>query len=98
MCVAYAVVEWFEMKHRTGETISLAGWRVSDGGSDLHLLSDAVVLSIEPQGYAVLGREADMALNGGVAVDYACGAEVTLANGGDSIHLVFAGAVVDSVT
>ncbi|MBA3889292.1 MAG: DNA/RNA non-specific endonuclease, partial [Gemmatimonadaceae bacterium] len=62
--------QWFEV-HNYGTTpIDLNGWTIISAGSNQpdHVVSSSVVVA--PGMYAVLGRGADQARNGGVALDY----------------------------
>ncbi len=89
------LMEWFEVKNTTSQTINLAGWTISDNGADTHVISSALV---GPGGYLVLGQSTDTTLNGGATVNYSYGADIVLANGDDEIILTDpAGAVVDEV-
>ncbi len=60
--------EWNELFNATGFELDLVGWRLSDDGSDEHVIESSVVLP--PDGRAVLCRDADPLLNGGVDCDY----------------------------
>ena len=46
---------------------------------------------------AVLGRDADTAVNGGLVVDHAYGDDIRLGNGDDELHITFGTTVIDSV-
>lgn len=62
--------EWFEV-HNYGTTpIDLQGWTILSGGTSQpdHVIASSVV--VPAGGYAVLGRGADIARNGGVQIDY----------------------------
>ena len=62
--------EWFEV-HNTGtESINLQGWVIASGGSSQpdHVIGASV--PVPAGGFVVLGRGADIARNGGVALDY----------------------------
>jgi DNA/RNA endonuclease G (NUC1) len=60
--------EWFEVHNYGTEAVDLGGWKIRSGGDAEHTIAGGVVVA--PGGYAVLGRAADRARNGGVPVDY----------------------------
>ncbi len=88
--------EWFEVYNATDHDIDLQGVVIRDDSvaSEMHTIGASVVVA--PGAYAVLGNNADMATNGGVAVDYAYDT-VTLGNGSDGIVLEYNGVVIDQV-
>ena len=74
--------EWFEVYNSGSSNIDINGWIISDNGSDSHLINEEIILS---QGqYFVFGRNADIASNGGVNVDYEYSG-FTLGNSDDEI-------------
>lgn len=81
--------EWLELENRTGEAIDIEGWTLRDDGSNHTVItattSGAGVI-VPAGGFAVLGRNADMAVNGGVVLD-ATYTGFTLGNGADQIVL-----------
>jgi hypothetical protein len=81
--------EWFEVFNATGFAIDLIGWEISDDGSDSHVITSNVV--INPGEYAVLGRNGDTGVNGGVTMDYVYGNDIKLGNGADEIILTYLG-------
>ena len=86
--------EWFEIFNTTGIDINLIGGTIYDlDGALFTVESD---LWIPAGGYAVLNRNGDDALNGGVTTDYEYG-EWFLANNTDEIELEHFGAVLDTV-
>jgi competence protein ComEC len=88
--------EWFEVHNPGGRAIDLRGFRIASGNDGVHVIARSVVVA--PGGYAVLGREATPRSNGGVVVQYAYGAGISLANGHDWLALRdAAGATIDSV-
>jgi DNA/RNA endonuclease G (NUC1) len=93
--------QWFEVKNFGGTPIDLMGWTiVSDGTSQPDHIINAHVI-VPAGGYAVLGRGADLARNGGVNLDYnyfvGTGTTIWL-DAADYLMLVDnAGARVDSV-
>ncbi len=86
--------EYFEVYNTTGAAIDLAGWVVSDLGSDSHSIASSVV--VPAMGYAVLGINSNSATNGGVPVDYQYSG-ITLGNGTDEIILTIGGTEIDRV-
>ena len=87
--------EWIEIYNAETWPVNLRGWYLSDFGSDSHLI-DADVW-IPPGGYAVLARNGDQTVNGGVAPLYVYQG-VSLANDDDEIRLLAPGGVlVDQV-
>ncbi|MCH8010807.1 MAG: VCBS repeat-containing protein [Candidatus Marinimicrobia bacterium] len=89
--------EWFEIYNADTTAINLCGWTIKDLGTDNHVITCEEPLYIEPEEYFVLGRNDDIALNGGVEVDYKYSSFI-LANGDDEIILLDeTGAEVDRV-
>ena len=74
--------EWFEVYNSGSSNIDINGWRISDNGSDNHLIDDEIIISSGQ--YFVFGRNADIASNGGVNVDYEYSG-FTLGNSDDEI-------------
>ena len=90
--------EWFEVKNVAAVAVNLWGLLVDDGddGSDDFIVGSDVV--IEPGAYAVLGRLADPANNGGVDVDYAYTGMALSNSGTDSLRIKRGADVIDVVT
>jgi len=86
--------EWFEVYNTTGLPIDLYGMAVYDSGYDDFVVDASVVVA--PGGYALLGIDADLAVNGGVTLDYEYSG-FTLGNGDDEIFIDSDGVVLDSV-
>ncbi len=87
--------EWFEILNLSSDAVDMNGWTISDLGADSHTVAGLV---LQPGDYAVLGSSAASSLNGGVAVDYAYGTDINLANGDDELVLTTAdGTVIDEV-
>lgn len=76
--------EWFELYNPTSDFINLQGLILRDGGTNQHTISADAPLNIAPGDYFVMARNGDMALNGGLAVDYVY-SNFTLANTTDQI-------------
>lgn len=89
--------EWIELHNPTSVPVDVEGWSLSDHGSDFDLLDNGGLgIVVPPGGYVVIGRDADPAVNGGVAVDAV--ASFTLSNGADEIVLSKPnGTVVDEI-
>lgn len=88
--------EWFEVYVAADHEIELAGTVLADDGANRVTVEGS--LRARPGRYLVFGRSADRAVNGGVAVDYAYGDALSLANGADALVIVNAdGEVVDRV-
>lgn len=83
--VADATGEWFEVFNAGTATANLNGWTIKDNGSDSHTINNDVI--IPPGSYAVLGINADTAVNGGVTLAYQYSG-IALANGDDEVILV----------
>ncbi len=79
--------EWFEIYNNSDQTIDLNGWTIKDLDTDLHTISQSVI--IQPGEYLVLGRNSDVNTNGGVQVAYQYSG-IDLANGADEIVLIAA--------
>ena len=91
--------EWFELYNKTAGSIDLNGWTMADVDNDTIVIANGEPLIIEAGGYLVLGVNADVSTNGGVAVDYAYnGNDFSLANSSDELILIAPDeVVVDSV-
>ena len=76
--VADALGEWVELSSTVDADLDLSGWQLVDSGRNRFVLPADSVLPAG--GRMVLGRSADTATNGGLAVDVAVGAEFTLNN------------------
>jgi DNA/RNA endonuclease G (NUC1) len=60
--------EWFEIHNTGAEPVDLQGWTILSSGQPNHTIGSRVI--IPPGAFAVLGRGADLALNGGVTLAY----------------------------
>ncbi|HHC09480.1 MAG TPA: lamin tail domain-containing protein, partial [Actinobacteria bacterium] len=88
--------EWFELHNPGDVAVDLAGWTFRDEDTDRFVVDRSLV--VPPGGYVVLGRSADRATNGRVAVDYAYGEAMRLHNSADELLVVDAdGVLVDRV-
>jgi DNA/RNA endonuclease G (NUC1) len=94
-----SVGEWFEILNVTSAPVDLAGWTIVSSGDAAHTITGPLV--VPAGGYALLGRNTDPELNGGVVLQYSYHAgEATLNLSNSSDILVLrdaAGATVDSV-
>jgi hypothetical protein len=88
--------EWFEVLNTTEDPIDLAGWTISDLGSDSHVIASSKLIG--PGSFAVLGGSESPAENGAADVDYGYGTAFLLGNSGDEIVLTAPnGIVIDQV-
>ncbi len=90
--------EWIEVVNRTNQAIDLEGWMMDDGGSDQHTIQNGGQgVWLAPGAHAVLARNGNLALNGGVAAHYVY-AGFSLSNASDAVRLVEpSGVVSDAV-
>lgn len=90
--------EWFEIKNITSRTINIAGWHITDLGSNSHtILNGTQPIYLSPGQNFVLGIDDNPLTNGGINVDYKY-SNFTLGNGADSILLTArSGYLVDEV-
>ena len=87
--------EWFEIYNNSDVEIDLNGFTIKDNDTDSHLITEETLIA--PYSFALLGRNADSTVNGGLSVDYEYSG-FTLANGADEILLIDSyGITVDSV-
>ena len=87
--------EWFEIYNNSDVEIDLNGFTIKDNDTDSHLITEETLIA--PYSFALLGRNADSTVNGGVVLDYEYSG-LTLANGADEILLIDSyGITVDSV-
>ena len=88
--------EWFEIYNNSDEEIDLNGFTIKDNDTDSHLITEESLIA--PYSYAVLGRNADYSINGGVEMVYQYNG-FTLANGPDEIVIIDPdGNTVDSLS
>ena len=93
--VADSEGEWFEIYNVGTDTVDLNGFTIKDNDTDSHLITEETLIA--PYSFAVLGRNADSTVNGGVVLDYEYSG-ITLANGADEILLIDSyGITIDSV-
>lgn len=85
--------EWFEVLNLSRSALELGGCELADQGTDDHTIVGSLV--IEAGAYAVLGRSASD--NGGLALDYVYGTDISLGNSGDELAIRCGGALVDEV-
>ena len=88
--------EWFEIYNNSDEEIDLNGFTIKDNDTDSHLITEESLIA--PYSYAVLGRNADYSVNGGVEMVYQYNGFM-LANGPDEIVIIDPdGNTVDSLS
>lgn len=78
--------EWFELHNVGPVAVDLKGYTIKD--EDFNEFTIDTSLVVDPDGYLVLGRFDDPALNGGVMVDYVYGTEMVLINSGDELVIL----------
>jgi lamin tail-like protein len=79
--------EWFEIYNTTAHAIDLTGFVLRHQPDQIQSYVIASPLVAQPHNYVVLGRSADMAVNGGVVVDHAYGSVVSLNNTSDYLSI-----------
>jgi len=85
--------EWFELYNTTGSDINLEGCAIGDAGSDPHLITGSLV--VPANGYAVLAKNNDLLLNGGITPDYVY--SFSLGNTDDEVILTCESVEIDRV-
>ncbi len=88
--------EWFELYNTTAAPIDIVGFEFADDGTDSFVVTSANPVLVPAGGYLVLGRSADMALNGGVPVGYVYSG-FALSNASDEIIIRAGALAVDRV-
>ncbi len=88
--------EWLELYNTSQTGLDLNGLVLRDNGSNLHTISAAGPLVIDPGAYFVLGRSGDSSTNGGYLADYVY-SNFSLSNSGDDIVLEWDGQTVFSL-
>ncbi len=89
--------EWFELTNTGSEIIDLNGLIIRDGDSDQHFISHPEPLLLPSGEFLVLGRSADIELNGGVTPNYVY-TGINLNNTWDELILVHpSGVVLDEI-
>ncbi|HEV2146305.1 MAG TPA: lamin tail domain-containing protein [Longimicrobiaceae bacterium] len=88
--------EWVEVYNWGSASVDLRGWILASNNDAAHTIATSVV--VPAGGYAVLARNGNGGVNGGVSAAYVYGTGLTLANSADWVALRDAsGATVDSV-
>jgi hypothetical protein len=87
--------EWFEILNVSGLDANLSGLELTDFTQDSFTISGNLFLNAG--GRVVLARNADPAVNGGLAPDYTYGNAMSLGNAIDELHIVSQSGIVDSV-
>ena len=92
--------EWIELFNASDRPIDLKGLVLRHEAADpaaVHVIGTSVVVAAG--GYVVLGKDADIATNGGVVVDYLYPSEIGLTNTGDHVAIELVdGTVVDETS
>ena len=91
--------EWFELYNSHSDVgVDINGWTIRDNGTNNHVINNGAPLIIPSLGFLVLGKVADIEVNGKVPVDYAFSTTFTLSNSEDEILLLDGvGNVIDSL-
>jgi len=79
--------EWIELYNAGGSNVDIEGWRISDLGTNSHIINNGGPLMISSGGFLILGNNSDSAINGGVPVDYEYPGSFTIGNSDDEIIL-----------
>lgn len=89
--------EWFEVYNTTNTAIDIEGWVLSDLGNNVHTMVASGGNTIVPaNGYLVIGRSTNTAVNGNAPVDYAW-TVFTLGNNADQIIITCGTTEIDRV-
>jgi endonuclease I len=84
--------EWFELYNPSQVAVDINGWTIRDSdptNPDIHVITNGGPLLVPPGGFLVLGINDDLAVNGGVPVDYVYDpTDFFLANSSDEIVLL----------
>lgn len=78
--------EWFELHNLLPWRVDIEGLRFQSGSQSFVIDNGGAGVWIGPNGWFVLGNEADPTMNGGVSVDYEY-SSFTLGNGADDIRV-----------
>jgi hypothetical protein len=87
--------EWFEVYNNTAVPMDLYGMVVTDNGSNTFTVLDSV--PVPAYGHAVLAKNGDFGLNGGLATDYVWTTTFDLSNTDDEIVVTHDGTELDRV-
>ena len=94
--VSDAAAERFEVFNPCLDPVDLRGLTVRNETGAPHTITAVAPVLVPPQSFAVLGRDADPLINGGVPVGYEYSGSVSINNGGDSIIIERDGELVDA--
>ncbi|HJX05271.1 MAG TPA: lamin tail domain-containing protein [Candidatus Nanoarchaeia archaeon] len=83
--VADTAGEWLELYNPGSSAVNLNGWSIQDYGTDSFTISEDFL--VQPGSYAVLCKNTDISLNGGVSCDIQY-SSFTLGNTADAIILL----------
>lgn len=92
--VADATGEYFEIYNRTDFSIDLQDFVFQDSGTNEFTISSTLIIAAHS--YLVLGKSDNLAINGGVMVDYVYNG-FTLGNSSDQIIMFCNGQLIDQV-
>jgi hypothetical protein len=79
--------QWFEVHNLSSKLLDLSGMMVETVGGAAFTVSSSSAWVLQPGEYFVFGFDADPATNGGVAIDYAYGAQAPALDLGAPRHL-----------
>jgi hypothetical protein len=78
--------EYFEVYNRTDQDVDMNGWTFEGNASESNTIDSTLI--VPSHGFAVIGKNADVIINGGIKVDFSfAGLSFNLANSGDEIIL-----------
>ena len=83
--------EWFEVQNNSAVAIDLLGLTLADDVGT-HVVASSVV--VPAGGYALLCRDSDSLVNGGLACDYEYGSDLVLNNSGDELNIMSGATVI----
>jgi hypothetical protein len=90
--------EWFEVYNNSGADLYLDGLTIlSTVDNDTHQIPVDAGLFVPAEGYVVLGKNPVESQNGGVALDYTYGTDITLSNETDNLLIYGQGVLIDGV-
>lgn len=89
--------EWFEIANVSDHPITLDGLTLASKSAS-HTINPCNPLVLEAGARLAMGRNADIAKNGGVPMVYSYKTDLSLTNAGDSMSLKAGATVVDQVT
>ena len=92
---AIGLGQWFEIENPGTEALNLQGMVVVTASGSFHIISPSVERVLQPGERMVFGRNDDREVNGGAAVDYVYGGDVSLDPEDDALVLLQGSFLVD---